>query len=465
MNHFKTYLFFYLFACSANASELGSETTKFLVTKVFASCKHLPHITNPTVNLEMFYSSYTDELKRNGYRPGSSYNLQNLQQYFTEYACDENLVHEFRKMISHDLRADHVKELHEIKKEIDLFVHKNLVPSAQLAKYLSYRDEHDLTDIEIPSDVLKISESVKISSDKRKASCSDVINLSAPLSLEKPKNQDHSNWCYAYAASDLLAHALGENPSAVYMAQLTNSDLLHSMTGLRSIGFIDVVIKQVQNNGLCLEKDMPSTDYEFTGKRSSLGEIFKQILKLTRDYQQQHMNEEDIAKNLCSENRMLLNFVHEIFPALDAHDLGSILLRGASDDAFKRMVDASCKIVKDDQKLKALEVKNVTGQENIFKTLDEQLNKGNILGIFYKDEVLKNYQDTALIPKHASSIVGRRFNPKNNTCEYLLRNSWGKTCAGLYSEDYECKDGHLWIGEDFFKYDNAINEVIYLDKK
>lgn len=51
---------------------------------------------------------------------------------------------------------------------------------------------------------------------------------------------------------------------------------------------------------------------------------------------------------------------------------------------------------------------------------------------------------------HASLIIGRRPNPKNpKSCQYLVRNTWGKSCGG-YSKDWDCEaeKGSLWIDSD-----------------
>ena len=82
----------------------------------------------------------------------------------------------------------------------------------------------------------------------------------------------------------------------------------------------------------------------------------------------------------------------------------------------------------------------------LLDTLDEQLNRGNILEMSYFASVLSNqysYSDG----RHSSVIVGRRFNDKTGTCQFLIRNSWGTGC-GYYDDSYECDQGNVWIPED-----------------
>ena len=127
-------------------------------------------------------------------------------------------------------------------------------------------------------------------------------------------------------------------------------------------------------------------------------------------------------------------------------------------------MNASCSMIKFPS-LNRLEPKYIDKvSKNNWSQVDEVINKGDILGIEYDAGILKNYKyEKDFLNGHASSIVGRRFNPKTNSCEYLLRNSWGKGCSG-YHNDYECINGHIWIAESFFQYSQNIRRAVYLDK-
>ncbi|MGE3261515.1 MAG: hypothetical protein AB7K68_07030 [Bacteriovoracia bacterium] len=51
-------------------------------------------------------------------------------------------------------------------------------------------------------------------------------------------------------------------------------------------------------------------------------------------------------------------------------------------------------------------------------------------------------------PAHASVIVGRRFNPKSKSCDFLVRDSFGPSChnaAGTPKYSWECENGQFWI--------------------
>ena len=48
---------------------------------------------------------------------------------------------------------------------------------------------------------------------------------------------------------------------------------------------------------------------------------------------------------------------------------------------------------------------------------------------------------------HASVIIGKRTNRKTQKCQFLIQNSWGTDCDS-YSNDWQCKEGKIWIDAD-----------------
>src|SRR5690606_23341610 len=59
--------------------------------------------------------------------------------------------------------------------------------------------------------------------------------------------------------------------------------------------------------------------------------------------------------------------------------------------------------------------------------------------------------------RHSILVIGRRWNAERNTCQILLRNSWGEHCKPEYSSraPWSCggpgeTDGQIWIDSDDF---------------
>lgn len=76
------------------------------------------------------------------------------------------------------------------------------------------------------------------------------------------------------------------------------------------------------------------------------------------------------------------------------------------------------------------------------------LKAGTPVGIDYESSFLRKGSASPLAPSdHASSLVGARWNKETNTCEFKLRNSWGRGCN--YAPEYkkDCDEGYIWISE------------------
>lgn len=426
-----------------------------------------------------FYSEYYFKCTKDEFSKGriNGYCKENLDVRLKQLNCPSEVLSTFYQKLGADALPIHKKELEKIKLEIEDFKKKKLSASFQYAKYMNYIEANQLSSIELDSSIVNEYKNSKALREKRRGTCTDVVNVKEPLSLTRPKNQDSIGWCYSYTASDLVAHVLGKEPSAVHMATLMNDKLLFKMFGVKEGGFTDSVIKEMISEGMCLEKNLPSTDYKFVTRGYDLKNLFEEIVELSKKYYQnpnsgnedfQHTKTKeytqfDVLIELCTKRNNLLKGMGELFPNASLGQISEILLKTDSSATFKKIADLSCPIEKGSD-VKALKVITVSEKDNIFSTIDDQLSKGNILGMHYTAEFLYNYKESATFANHASSIVGRRFNSKTGSCEYLLRNSWGKDC-GSYDKNYECTDGHVWIAEDFFKYKGAIGEVIYVEKK
>lgn len=89
--------------------------------------------------------------------------------------------------------------------------------------------------------------------------------------------------------------------------------------------------------------------------------------------------------------------------------------------------------------------------------LDQILARGYPVGIRYCMSVLTNrnfkspsnpINDSDACGRHASVLVGTAIDSKGR-CTYVVRNSWGKKCAGKgYDGDFDCKDGHIYVPKE-----------------
>ncbi|MBF0299239.1 MAG: hypothetical protein HQK51_10995 [Oligoflexia bacterium] len=68
-----------------------------------------------------------------------------------------------------------------------------------------------------------------------------------------------------------------------------------------------------------------------------------------------------------------------------------------------------------------------------------------------EDKGISDEEKSKLSTGHAVMIIGTRFNPQKDQCEYLVRNSWGTSCNPI-SKEYEClpHNGSFWIPARIF---------------
>jgi len=118
--------------------------------------------------------------------------------------------------------------------------------------------------------------------------------------------------------------------------------------------------------------------------------------------------------------------------------------------------------IKPDQGEEPDPAKTSKARQAIAAEFDKMGNRGQPVFVTYCGDVLAGGR--RFLPAygsncsgaHASLIIGRRKNPKTQACQYLVRNSWGKTCNNdssnryHYSPDWDCeKDkGDYWIDQD-----------------
>lgn len=393
--------------------------------------------------------------------------------------CKNDFINELRKRrINENLDFYRYKAQGMVAAVKD-FDKRGLTSGGPAQEYLEIIKASGDEKLQLNPEIDRILESQKDKVDERRKTCGNTINIKAPLDLDKPKHQDSIGWCYAFTASELIAHATGKDVSAAYGAILFNNKILPRMFKWKEGGYIASAANEIIENGVCLEKDLQSNDYRFSMLDTDANKVYDSIIQLNREFtstkpvfgsdkKAEHNKERkyskwDVQVSLCTENVALLPGIGTMFPHLNLDQLIEALM--STKPNILKQLAKTCPI-QDVPELKNLTMETDGNIKTLYKTMDDQLDKGNIVGIEYVAQVLtEGYKKgDKLIANHASSIVGRRFNEATKSCEYLLRNSWGTSCK-TYSEEYECKDGSAWVNENYFKYENAIHKVAYVEKK
>lgn len=292
----------------------------------------------------------------------------------------------------------------------------------------------------------------------------DLRNEMSPL-----RDQDSIGWCYSFTAADLWGHFLLKNPKSIRglvskYADFTNKNYRVSAIGIATYynkninpgylkaiqgkrldeltkqqkkvvaeeGIVQHALDIIKKEGFCFEKDLSSEDYSLVedSRCAKKGHCqINEILNMVYEIPSENM--------ICQD---LIN-VHKIFGQLDFATIKKILISTERENALTRLVEASCnkKLIKplligsNGPSVVSYNVEGGHKVEDMMKSMDNHLDRGIPVAIHYYSAFLTGTETKS--SHHASTIVGKRFNPKTCEVEYILRNSWGQGCGHYQSEN------------------------------
>lgn len=282
-------------------------------------------------------------------------------------------------------------------------------------------------------------------------SCSSSVDLrrtAGGQALGDARNQGATTWCASFVAADLISYRQRQKISGLGVAiHWTNRSVNWATRVERYInGTVPVLEPAGSNTGLviealksrfqCLERDLPSDD----NNSNSLMGTLRSIAQIKRDFDR---------TNQCPAPS--IQKVKSMFPRLSSPDIISVLRISAIQDVHKNLLYRNCR--QNYISVSPTELK----LSKKWSDMDAQLTRGNLVSFAYNPNVLKNARDTSNRRTHTSTIVGRRM--RAGKCEYLVRNSWGRSC-GYYDRSYLCEQGNIWVpkenlsrsANDFFYY-------------
>lgn len=272
------------------------------------------------------------------------------------------------------------------------------------------------------------------------------------------RNQDSMGACYAFSSADLLTYKMGQKISAMSLmrsnAKMWYLDILDKLSlksrhgQLMSGGNEKPLIDHALKNGLCLESDLPSEDNLNVEYRNRIEALYK----LKASVEKKQVSYYDACIQLL-----------KLFPAIQPNDAIDILIRSDLNSLFDRLADKTCYWNIKPPKLKVISEKKIFLLDklfptDLFSTINRELSRNNPPIIGYVGSVLVDIKTTNKGISHSSLIVGRKFNATTQSCEYIVRNSWGRSCA-YYDKRLKCEEGHIWVPENILG--SKLNEVVY----
>lgn len=269
--------------------------------------------------------------------------------------------------------------------------------------------------------------------------------------LPKIADQDTIGWCYAFSAAAMLSFHMKKDVSAFDLALGYNQN--RYFDGLKfgnakpgelwsdkEGGFTSTSILAAQQRGVCLEQDLPSSSV--MGK-DSIGSMvttlnFPPILELAK---------KDIEMSCTAFTQYSRNY----FPNLDFKQFQEILQRSTENDLIQLLAEASCKERHPvpNYRLRSIYYPNSNFDSNV--EIQRSLNKNSVVEISVKLNSWLNIPGST-DAFHSMLVVGQRWNPEKQDCQFLIRNSWGNQCASFNPSRVECQeDGSLWVSSQLVR--------------
>jgi hypothetical protein len=135
---------------------------------------------------------------------------------------------------------------------------------------------------------------------------------------------------------------------------------------------------------------------------------------------------------------------------LRPEDLYSLIKKVKRHEIFTNIVESACETSRAVLPRFSINQKiNTPGDTlKMASLLDEQ----KVFAIDYFSGVLENTKKIkrTIGSLHTSLIVGKRWNQEKNSCEFLVRNSYGLSCDG-YDPSLSCDKGSIWMPEKTLK--------------
>lgn len=278
--------------------------------------------------------------------------------------------------------------------------------------------------------------------------------------FKTPRDQDSVGWCGAYAPSDSLSFAVGEPVSAIdvsinqYANENSKGDSsvkgkrLEKLSGITPLSATNIA----KQNGYCPESVIPSdqTSSSNLGHYAILN-LMEAFQKIYDDYKSKGQPK-DYCVNCSTDNYEKI--IKPALPAVTTDMIKDVLIKNQGDslESFRELLNKLCegKRVKVDPQVDFIYKSNL-GSKKISTVLDEALDGGSMPSIgmntsfFAKAEVLPGGHGD-----HELMVVARRMG-SNGKCEYLVRNSWGRSCS-FYQEPIAAKcdpnKGSFWMDQD-----------------
>lgn len=292
--------------------------------------------------------------------------------------------------------------------------------------------------------------------------------------LPPVKNQGDAGWCYAYALSDVLGHALHIHASATDVALSTIREgkfglyrafnmipvshenifgLMQQIFGSKETramgGEILSAFEAVKKHGICTEDEFGEKE-GILKHLQTIEDLKEKVDSLEFRFQRSltpHARAVDLA---CDQ---YMDSIKQAFPRLSIDPFIDVLITSSGSHVLSNVRDKAClhrKEIDHNLKPRVALIKDPSDSHlPLMNHLWDALDQRKVTGIEFDSAFLFDLNRKPISTQHSVAIAGRRWNPQQGKCEVLIRDNHGPDCGKKDGRNlnpiYECQKGYLWV--------------------
>ena len=271
-----------------------------------------------------------------------------------------------------------------------------------------------------------------------------TVDLRQDFNFGITRSQKFLGWCYSYAGADVVGQRIGQNLSsfdlAVQVAQHRVQELNlkeQKLTDVSGGSLVDIgaVISTV---GVCAGNKITSSD---PNASNIIKEVEEAAIFVAEHRSRGAMSDIEVQRFVFARAPRF----QKIFPTTSVWELVEHFKKLRNDKfPLAELFDQICGA------RKKLNFKwHYQIGEYTTEAMKAQLAERRALYLTWDEKSLEDLSKPIGLAGHASSVIGMRFNKTKNTCEFLLRNSYGDSLQRTYDPKIrnQVANGNVWVSE------------------
>nr|WP_295905428.1 C1 family peptidase [uncultured Bdellovibrio sp.] len=265
------------------------------------------------------------------------------------------------------------------------------------------------------------------------------------------RNQDGVGWCYAFSAADMItfknkgrAYVSASDVATQYISQQQNISITSGPIVTFGGGVPVEAMKIAAKKGVCTEASVPSE----VNRGSDIYEAYYNLFRISKSLQTTGQGKEYCAGAAQAYQKF--------FPSSSPQEIARTIATEPPWRVVAKLQSKNCP-TRYSAGFGENDVTAETNKTKIPQVIKNQFDLKKPVMISYPIKLIMKKHPTA-DGMHASVLVGRKFNAKTKKCEYLIRNSFGRSCDG-YNKSLKCESGNIWVAEnDLFE---SVADITY----